>query len=324
MVTTRRDGYSLGLSPLPVYVILWITVFPIPHTAEYRAGRTPFQSRNTDPGYTRHDRLTLTGFFVPGVVWDPFCGTGSILVSAAHFGAMTLGTDIDIRVIKFGKVDKKTNERVDVWSNFSDYGLPAPIGLLRMVRTSQLQIVHDCLPIQDHKTDTFFASLRTFTSTRSRLNRHTRKGFFRAWLGIRRTGSARADGKAAGGNATTTDRYRACRTSSKTTTSRAPCRIRFPSAWTVRVGSFPNPGTPTFADWGARNYVVTTYITSALFGPITLSALCPARLLHPIPQCMALVHSRLTFSVPNPRPDGQRFAVAGRGREAGFLHALRR
>jgi hypothetical protein len=39
---------------------------------------------------------------------------------------------------------------------------------------------------------------------------------------------------------------------------------------------------------------------------------------------MALVHSRLTFSVPNPRPDGQRFAVAGRGREAGFLHALRR
>jgi len=67
-----------------------------------------------------------------GVVWDPFCGTGSILVSAAHFGAMTLGTDIDIRVIKFGKVDKKTNEQVDVWSNFSDYGLPAPIGLLRM------------------------------------------------------------------------------------------------------------------------------------------------------------------------------------------------
>ena len=67
-----------------------------------------------------------------GVVWDPFCGTGSILVSAAHFGAMTLGTDIDIRMIKFGKKDKKTGANVDVWSNFDDYGLPRPIGLLRM------------------------------------------------------------------------------------------------------------------------------------------------------------------------------------------------
>lgn len=67
-----------------------------------------------------------------GVVWDPFCGTGSILVSAAHFGAMTMGTDIDIRVIKFGKKDKKTGDQVDVWSNFRDYGLPAPVGLLRM------------------------------------------------------------------------------------------------------------------------------------------------------------------------------------------------
>ena len=67
-----------------------------------------------------------------GVVWDPFCGTGSILVCAAHFGAMTLGTDIDIRVIKFGKKDRRTGARVDVWSNFDDYGLPPPVGLLRM------------------------------------------------------------------------------------------------------------------------------------------------------------------------------------------------
>ena len=45
---------------------------------------------------------------------------------------MTFGTDIDIRVIKFGKKDKKTGANVDVWSNFDDYGLPRPIGLLRM------------------------------------------------------------------------------------------------------------------------------------------------------------------------------------------------
>ena len=32
----------------------------------------------------------------PGsLVYDPFVGTGSLLVAAAHFGAFTLGADID-------------------------------------------------------------------------------------------------------------------------------------------------------------------------------------------------------------------------------------
>ena len=37
------------------------------------------------------------------MVYDPFVGTGSILVAAAHLGAITLGADIDIRVIRDGK-----------------------------------------------------------------------------------------------------------------------------------------------------------------------------------------------------------------------------
>ena len=37
------------------------------------------------------------------LVWDPFVGTGSILVAAAHLGAQTIGTDINICVIKWGK-----------------------------------------------------------------------------------------------------------------------------------------------------------------------------------------------------------------------------
>lgn len=37
------------------------------------------------------------------LVWDPFVGTGSILVAAAHLGAQTFGSDIDIRVIKWGE-----------------------------------------------------------------------------------------------------------------------------------------------------------------------------------------------------------------------------
>ncbi|XP_010546056.1 PREDICTED: tRNA (guanine(10)-N2)-methyltransferase homolog [Tarenaya hassleriana] len=64
----------------------------------------------------------------PGkLVYDPFVGTGSILVSAAHFGATTMGADIDIRVVRDGR-----GPDCNVWSNFKQYGLPMPVALLRM------------------------------------------------------------------------------------------------------------------------------------------------------------------------------------------------
>ena len=78
------------------------------------------------------------------LVYDPFVGTGSLLVPAAHFGAVTLGADIDIRVVQHGKPAKggagdpraawagAGDGRLDVWSNFRAYGLPPPAGLLRM------------------------------------------------------------------------------------------------------------------------------------------------------------------------------------------------
>ncbi|CAA0822035.1 Unknown protein [Striga hermonthica] len=63
----------------------------------------------------------------PGkLVFDPFVGTGSILIAAAHFGAMTMGADIDIRVVRDGR-----GPDCNVWSNFKQYGLPMPISLLR-------------------------------------------------------------------------------------------------------------------------------------------------------------------------------------------------
>ncbi|CAM6108617.1 unnamed protein product [Calypogeia fissa] len=60
------------------------------------------------------------------LVYDPFVGTGSILVGAAHYGAMTMGADIDIRVIRDGKGPDR-----NVWSNFKQYDLPQPLGLIR-------------------------------------------------------------------------------------------------------------------------------------------------------------------------------------------------
>eukprot|EP00892_Ulva_mutabilis_P012672 jgi/Ulvmu1/9778/UM056_0018.1 len=64
------------------------------------------------------------------IVYDPFAGTGSILVAAAAWGARVLGTDIDIRVIRDGKPDKG-GRPCCVYSNFKDYKLDDPVGLLR-------------------------------------------------------------------------------------------------------------------------------------------------------------------------------------------------
>eukprot|EP00850_Spirogloea_muscicola_P008336 SM000044S15983 [mRNA] locus=s44:346557:354690:- [translate_table: standard] len=60
------------------------------------------------------------------LVYDPFAGTGSILVAAAHHGAMTVGADIDIRILRDGKGPDR-----NVWANFEQYGLPLPLTLLR-------------------------------------------------------------------------------------------------------------------------------------------------------------------------------------------------
>lgn len=72
----------------------------------------------------------LGGVRKSSLVFDPFIGTGSVMITAADLGAYTLGMDIDVRVIKYGKVDKKGNS-VNIWTNFADYGLPPPLGLIR-------------------------------------------------------------------------------------------------------------------------------------------------------------------------------------------------
>ena len=54
------------------------------------------------------------------MVFDPFVGTGSILLTAALRGAYTFGTDIDLRVLR-GK-----SQHENIASNFKQYGLRPP------------------------------------------------------------------------------------------------------------------------------------------------------------------------------------------------------
>ena len=65
--------------------------------------------------------MTSLGKVTAGtIVFDPFVGTGSILLSCAMRGAYCIGSDIDIRVIR-GKGKNQT-----IWKNFEHYGLPKP------------------------------------------------------------------------------------------------------------------------------------------------------------------------------------------------------
>lgn len=73
----------------------------IPFISEVQLGlcirRCPSSARTPSTQLTRFPQVGRGS-----LVFDPFVGTGSILVAAAHRGARTLGTDIDMRVLKLG------------------------------------------------------------------------------------------------------------------------------------------------------------------------------------------------------------------------------
>jgi len=58
----------------------------------------------------------------PGkVFFDPFVGTGSFMVAASHFGALTFGSDIDPRSFRGKDEEKKKGKNVE--ANFKQYGI---------------------------------------------------------------------------------------------------------------------------------------------------------------------------------------------------------
>lgn len=62
------------------------------------------------------------------LVFDPFVGTGSILVAMAHLGAICMGGDIDARVLR-GEMHagcRAIKEKRGIFENFRIYGLPRP------------------------------------------------------------------------------------------------------------------------------------------------------------------------------------------------------
>jgi tRNA (guanine10-N2)-methyltransferase len=64
--------------------------------------------------------------------WDPFCGSGSIMLICSRFGAETVGSDIDYRVLHGGRCNSKQkgSKEVSLVDNFDFYKLPPPVMLL--------------------------------------------------------------------------------------------------------------------------------------------------------------------------------------------------
>ncbi|KAL0239063.1 hypothetical protein PCE1_004754 [Barthelona sp. PCE] len=66
----------------------------------------------------------------PGsVVYDCFCGTGSVIITAAMLGAHVIGTELDVRWLN-GRIGEKythTGEVHTVADNFKELGLPEPV-----------------------------------------------------------------------------------------------------------------------------------------------------------------------------------------------------
>lgn len=66
------------------------------------------------------------------ISWDPFCGSGSIMLICARFGAAVFGSDIDYRVLHGGRCNSKQqgSKEVTLLDNFEFYKLPPPAMLL--------------------------------------------------------------------------------------------------------------------------------------------------------------------------------------------------
>ena len=111
------EDYKLGApAPAMLYLGRWVAKSDRDAVFKYNLKKRKYISRTSMDSELSLVTANLV-LAAPGkIMYDPFVGTGSFTVSCAHFGAMTLGSDIDGRSIR-GSADK------DLFSNFEQYGL---------------------------------------------------------------------------------------------------------------------------------------------------------------------------------------------------------
>ena len=122
-LTTRR-AHSRRTVTLTVFVILWSTVFPIPHTMEYSI---PFPIPHINPGYTHHDRLTLS--FLSGQE----VGTRNLRHNRTHGTSVRCVSTRKRRVVRSGQSRARASRAVLSRTNDA-LGLISPEAIATVLR----------------------------------------------------------------------------------------------------------------------------------------------------------------------------------------------
>ncbi len=133
----------------PLKSILGEIIFePVPVESLFSLGKRPFLGTTSMTAVSAHLASVAANAGIGRRVLDPFCGTGSLILSSAYLGAEVVGSDIDATCIGLGHDDddvskfKNQNFRrygamegfdqsnKSTIDNFVHYGLADQVGLL--------------------------------------------------------------------------------------------------------------------------------------------------------------------------------------------------
>lgn len=124
MIHTEANALGQGMlsEPRKIYMGRWIA-----NSARDMVLKFDLKKRKYISTTSMDAELSLVtanmALAAPGkLAYDPFVGTGSFLVAAAHFGALTFGSDIDPRSFR-GKEEERNKKELALMKNYQQYGI---------------------------------------------------------------------------------------------------------------------------------------------------------------------------------------------------------
>lgn len=120
-VSLNKSPHAENMTPRKIYFGRWLA-----DSSREMVNRYDLKKRRYISTTSMDAELALVtanmAHAAPGkIFFDPFVGTGSFCVAAAHYGALTVGSDIDPR--SFRGREKKKGELMGLALNYEQYGL---------------------------------------------------------------------------------------------------------------------------------------------------------------------------------------------------------
>ncbi|KAL4787258.1 hypothetical protein BJX76DRAFT_345739 [Aspergillus varians] len=115
-----------GLDPVKLYLGRWIAESGREIIGKYDLKKRKYISTTSMDAELSLVTANMAGAAPGKLFYDPFVGTGSFCVAAAHFGALTFGSDIDGRSFRGKEMEKW--KMTGVQMNFKQYGISSNFG----------------------------------------------------------------------------------------------------------------------------------------------------------------------------------------------------